>query len=177
MSKLIIAIVLITFVSIFVLVKLDPANSPAGQDSALSIVDDNFNTLNINGEVNNAGSYIVQKDATLEELILAAGGVTTNADDRAYNESIIVTPGVSYYIAPLYAKNDICHTEPLVKVNINTASAEELQTLTGIGQVVSQAIYNYRSQNGLFMYIEEIMQVSGVGNSTFEKIKDYIILR
>jgi len=60
------------------------------------------------------------------------------------------------------------------KININTASQQELETLNGIGPSKAAAIIEYREQNGPFSSIEEIMQVSGIGPATFEKIKDSI---
>ena len=62
------------------------------------------------------------------------------------------------------------------KVSINTATKEELMTLTGIGEAKADAIINYRNENGSFKQIEDIKNVSGIGDSVFEKIKDNIIL-
>lgn len=59
-------------------------------------------------------------------------------------------------------------------ININTASAEELDTLPGIGPSIAQRIVEYRTQNGPFATIDEIINVSGIGPATFEKIKDLI---
>ena len=61
-------------------------------------------------------------------------------------------------------------------VNINTASAEQLRTLPGIGAEKAQSIVEYRTQNGLFSKTEDIMQVSGIGEKLFEKIKDIIVV-
>ncbi|MCD7859106.1 MAG: helix-hairpin-helix domain-containing protein [Firmicutes bacterium] len=60
------------------------------------------------------------------------------------------------------------------RININTATAEELQALSGIGPVLSQRIVEYRVAHGAFASIEEICNVSGIGEVTFQKIADYI---
>lgn len=60
------------------------------------------------------------------------------------------------------------------KININTASVEQLTILTGIGETKAAAIIAYREKNGSFSSIEEIMNVSGIGEKTFEDIKDFI---
>lgn len=60
------------------------------------------------------------------------------------------------------------------KVNINTADAEELTALPGIGEKISERIIEYRTENGLFYSIEEIMEVDGIGEAKFEAIKDMI---
>ena len=60
------------------------------------------------------------------------------------------------------------------KVNINTADSAELQTLTGVGPATAEKIIAYRESNGRFASIEEIKNVSGIGDKTYEKLKDYI---
>ena len=62
------------------------------------------------------------------------------------------------------------------KVNINTASAEELMTLTGIGEAKAESIIRYREENGRFQRIEDLMEISGIKEGVFEKIKDDIII-
>jgi competence protein ComEA len=66
---------------------------------------------------------------------------------------------------------------PGTKININTASAEELDKLPEIGPVKAQAIVDYRNANGKFASPEDIMKVSGIKEGTFAKIKDYIVVR
>lgn len=62
------------------------------------------------------------------------------------------------------------------KININTATSEELQTLDGIGEAKAKAIIEYRDKNGKFEKIEDIKNVSGIGDSVYEKIKDNITI-
>lgn len=60
------------------------------------------------------------------------------------------------------------------KININSAEAEELEMLSGIGSTRAADIVKYREENGNFNQIEDIMEVSGIGEKTFEEIKEYI---
>ena len=63
---------------------------------------------------------------------------------------------------------------PGEKLNINTATAEELMMLPGIGQTLSQAIVAYREENGVFSSVEDIMKVDGIGEGRFAAIEEYI---
>lgn len=60
------------------------------------------------------------------------------------------------------------------RININTAGKEELQALSGIGEALAERIISYREKNGSFYQPEDLMKVSGVGKSKFDKIKDFI---
>lgn len=74
-------------------------------------------------------------------------------------------------------KNEEDIKEDIVQIiNINTATIEELQQLTGIGEVTANSIMEYRLDVGYFVEIEDIMNVSGIGEAKFEKIKDFIIV-
>ena len=90
------------------------------------------------------------------------------ADSSAYNLNTVLENGVTYYIA--YAKEDG------EKVSINTGTIAHLDTLPGIGSVLANRIVSYRNSNGLFESIEEIKNVSGIGDALFEQIKDLICL-
>ena len=63
------------------------------------------------------------------------------------------------------------------KININTADSEELQKLKGIGPSIAERIISFRTSYGDYVTIEEIMEVKGIGEKTFEKIKEYICVK
>ena len=73
--------------------------------------------------------------------------------------------------------NDVCSMSPIAKVCINVASSHQLQTVSGIGATVANAIVSYRTSTASFGRIEELKNVTGIGNATFEKIKNYVTLR
>lgn len=77
---------------------------------------------------------------------------------------------VALSFAPAYAQS----TPPKARININTATATELETLPRIGPVVAQRIVDYRTKNGNFKKVEEIMKVQGIGEKVYEQIKDLI---
>ena len=95
------------------------------------------------------------------------------ADCVEKSESIIVAGNVSTDGSSTNNTTDT-KEESSGLININTASKEQLDTLNGIGSVKAQAIIDYRNQNGNFSKIEDILNVSGIGDTVFAKIKDYI---
>ena len=80
------------------------------------------------------------------------------------------------YIAPLFDPSDVCMTTKFTKVGINSATETELMTLSNIGQSLASSIVSYRQQEGGFLYLEHLMQVSGIGQATFTRIRNYINL-
>ena len=78
--------------------------------------------------------------------------------------------------APCTNQNNSSINQESLKININTASKEELQTLSGIGSSKAEDIIKYREKSGLFKNISEITKVSGIGQTLYEKIKDSITI-
>lgn len=96
---------------------------------------------------------------------------TTAIEAGAQNGQAVQTPA---YLEAEQAKPSETEPSETGKININTADAHELATLPGIGEGLAQRIIEFRTANGPFEIIEEITDVSGVGDVTFEKIKDLI---
>jgi len=111
----------------------------------------------IGGAVANPGIYPLREDDTIEALLLDAG-VKLDAD----------LSHIELYV-PREAEE-----QSLQKIDINRAEPWLLEALPGIGEVLAQRILDYRSENGPFRRIEDLLKVSGIGTATFEKIKDYI---
>lgn len=142
------------------------------------------------GEVQNPAVYKVAKTARVFEVIAVAGGLTEAAAEEYINQALTVSDGQQIYVPSsdeveeilLFEADNVSSNETpdntgeVIKqeVNINTADATELMTLSGIGQAKAQAIIEYRNNNGDFKTIEDIMQIDGIKESVYEKIKDKI---
>jgi competence protein ComEA len=175
MFKVMLGVLFFTIITLVVFLNLDP-NIVTTSTQQVSSIAANYLTASLSGEIQKPGTYILEKQSTLEDLLALAGGTTTNADPLAFHGSLILDGGKSYYIAPTYDPTDVCGTTALVKVGINTANKENLMTLSNIGSSLAEAIITYRQQHGAFSHLEAIMDVSGIGQSTFTRIKNYITL-
>jgi len=131
----------------------------------------------VSGAVNAPGVYELLPGARAYEAIAAAGGLRADADEGYVNQAKEVFDGEQISVpaegeAPELSGEGAGITDG--KVNINTAGAEALVTLSGIGESRAADIIAYRESHGPFASIEEIMQVSGIKEALFEKIKDSI---
>jgi competence protein ComEA len=111
----------------------------------------------IGGAVANPGIYSLKEGDTLQTL-LSDAGIETDAD---LSHIELYVPREGEYQSPQ-------------KIDINRAEPWLLEALPGIGEVLAQRIVDYRSENGPFKIIEDLLKVSGIGEATFEKIEDYI---
>ena len=143
------------------------------------------------GEVNNPGVYEVEAGSILNDVVMMAGGLTPQAASETIDLVYTIDANVSVYIpaqgqesvdseyirAPeqtLWGNNaEDSGPDAASMVNINSASREQLMTLPGIGEVTADAIIEYREQNP-FARIEDIMNVSGIGEAKFNSIRDFI---
>jgi competence protein ComEA len=180
MFKTIIGIVVVTLVILIAMAAVDRVtgaitDTGGGQSSAKE--EDDSLQVTITGEVMRTGTYIVPLGTKLAGLLDSAGGATANADPKAYDSTIILESRESYYIAPIYDNSDTCAATPIAKVCVNTAAKEKLLSCAAFTNSLAAAIVDYRSSNGLFKRLEELKNVSGIGNATFEKCKNYVTLR
>jgi competence protein ComEA len=133
----------------------------------------------VSGAVTRPDVYTLPPDSIVKDALLAAGGPAENADLDRINLALPVSDGQQVYVPRLGEENPpvqppSAQRAPDSKVNINTADLATLDTLPGIGPVIAQRIIDYRQANGPFDRIEGVMDVPGIGESTFEKIRDLI---
>lgn len=135
--------------------------------------------VHISGEINKAGVYEIEDNDRLEDLVNKAGGLTQNANLDSINLSMILEDQMRIIIPNINDAEKIIDQNPVIdsttdeKVNINTASKEELMKLPNIGDKRADSIIEYR-QNNKFENIEDIKKVSGIGNNYFEQMKELI---
>lgn len=160
-----------------------PKENEAGKDKET----DGRAFVYVCGAVKAPGVYELAGSARVYEAITLAGGMRDDAAAEALNQARVVTDGERIYIPTLeelekgIADGDMPKvTEPdssnRGKLNINTAGREELKTLPGIGDSKADSIISYRESNGHFKSIEELMNVEGIKEGVFNKIKDSIIV-
>lgn len=161
--------------------------------------------MDIKGEIINPGIYSLEANSRVIDVINLAGGLTQNANTTVINLSKKITDEmvIIIYSNEQVAnfsktkemeeniqekcqgdtiKNDACietsdeQEQTSQMISLNTASKEELMQLPGIGEAKALDIIKYREENGLFKNIEDIKNVSGIGDSLFAKIKDFITI-
>lgn len=141
-------------------------------------------TVYINGEVKNPGVYKLKQDSRVQDLVKACGGFTNEANSYKLNLAKKLKDEDYIYVDKksdnenLQLQNGLQgETSENAKININTATKEELKTIPGIGDVTAQKIIDYREQNGGFSSIEDLKNVDRIGDKTLEKIKDKADIR
>ena len=139
--------------------------------------------VDVKGAVRHPGVYTMEVGNRVIDAINAAGGYLPDADSRLLNHAMKLTDELLIYV-PLVGEELLDSEISLVLqqntqnddglVNINTADESLLMTINGIGPAKASAIINYRDEHGPFSSPESIMDVSGIGKKTFEKLEHQI---
>lgn len=130
----------------------------------------------VTGSVKAPGVYEVAEGVRLHEVIDRAGGFSSDAAMASLNLARFVFDGEQIHVYSMDEAEATASGQMNEKklISINSANAEELMTLTGIGEAKAEAIIAYREQNGPFRKTEDIMQVTGIKEAMYNKIKDDI---
>ena len=198
-QKFIFIIILAIMIGVIIYSSLYSNNFTYYSDDTLisnDFISNNFNSDTLNSNINANNNIIVyicgavkeNKVVTLKEnsrvcdAIDLVGGLTNDADLTNINLAYILEDGEKIYIPK--KGEDISYnisysptTSNSSKININKASQTELETIPGIGPSTALKIINYRKENGKFNSIEDIKNISGIGDSKFEQIKEYISIK
>lgn len=188
-DKILIAILIVLFAvyGFFVSNKQKYSNTDTLKDSdnkieSNNIVDDSEIFVHIDGEVINPGLYKFNKDERIDDAITKAGGTTENASMKNINlaqkledEMKIFIPSDVSNQGDSNQDNMVTQDDSIKLLNINSATKEELMTLPGIGDIRAESIIKYREESS-FKKIEDLMNISGIGEKTFEALKDLITI-
>jgi competence protein ComEA len=162
------------------------ARTPAGEPVTLQPAPTKAPiVVQVDGAVPRPGVYELPEGSRVQDAVTAAGGLLAEADSAGINLAARLEDGQQLNIPygrefpappeePAFAVAGTAAPSSTELININTASAEELDSLPGIGPTTAQKIIDYRTQHGIFQRIEDIMNVSGIGPATFDRIKDLI---
>jgi competence protein ComEA len=129
-------------------------------------------TVYVSGAVASPGVYDLPPGSRIGEAVKAAGGFVAGTEEDQLNLAAPLKDGDHVDVPGIVTSSHV----NAGRVNINTASVIELDTLPGINPTTAQSIVDYRTQNGPFNAIQDIENVPGIGPATFDKIKDYIFV-
>ena len=197
-KKIIIIIIIIVSISFFIYFKFQNNEEEFYYNEVLmeensTVLEENIEKekikVYITGEINLPGVKELELGARLEDLINVAGGLTKEADIKKVNLAYQLEDGQKIYIPNINDETDEIITtengEGIIEnleessevVNINKADIEDLLKLPGVGESLAQRIINYREENGKFKNIEDLKNVSGIGEKKFESLKEYIVVK
>ena len=138
--------------------------------------------VDIKGAVKNPGVYQMKSGDRVKDALDAAGGLTDEADSQKVNlaqrvedQMVIIVPKVGEEATEIPTGATSKEASKEGKVNINTATVEELKTLKGVGEKKAEAIIEYRKKNGSFKTKEDLMKVRGIGKKLFESFQERIV--
>ena len=142
--------------------------------------------VDLRGEVVNPGVYELQAGSRLDDAVVAAGGLTDDADltqlnlaARLQDGSIVTVPSVAK-LTEVGSGNDVdsggttSGSQPSSLVNLNTANEPELESLPGVGEVTAGRIIEYREANGPFHSVDDLVHIQGISMKTINGLRDLV---
>ncbi len=201
---ILIIIIILLFIGYYIITKvsnsrymnLETEESESIEEKEISseeeIAEEKYIIVHVTGSVKKQGIVKLEEGSRILDAIEKAGGITEKADLSKINLAYTVQDGQKIYVPNINDKEETVSItedagEGIIKednnsnkngkININTASQTELETLNGIGPSIALKIINYRNENGNFKSIEDIKNVPGIGDAKFESIKENISVK
>lgn len=152
--------------------------------------------VHVAGAVKQSGVYRLPPNSRVDDAIRQAGGATAHADLDALNLAEPIADGQKIYVprkgetppptvstavsipsAPKAPRAEQSAPAPRFPIDLNTATAEQLEVIPGIGPVLAQRIVDYRRANGRFHSVEDLLEVSGIGQKRLENMRPYVTVK
>lgn len=164
---------------------IENINQISNQKNEEKIINEPKNKIKIHiaGAVEKEGIVEIEEESRIQDAIEEAGGLKENANLIKINLAKKLEDGEKIYIPYQGEENEESVSEAdesgkkETQININTAGITELTQIPGVGAATAQKIIDYRQKNGKYKTIEEIKNVSGIGEAKYEKIKEYIKIK
>ena len=136
--------------------------------------------IDVIGKVRKPGIVTVPKGSRVHEAIEAAGGLKGRVDTSSLNMARELADGEQLLVgmqpAAVPGSQAAAGGAATTKINLNTATAEQLDTLPGVGPVTAQSILSWRTENGRFSSVEDLLEVKGIGDATLAELRDLVMV-
>lgn len=153
--------------------------------------------VDVKGKVKQPGIYSFSANERVHHIILRAGGFLSDADRNRINLALPLSDGMVVWVPSVTDKTSLGSSLPFpcgealnkpfspsssntssgsAKINLNTASLDQLLSLPGIGEAKAKAILTFREKKGGFKSVEQLLEVTGIGDKMFEKIKEKVVI-
>ncbi|MGA9598537.1 MAG: helix-hairpin-helix domain-containing protein [Acidimicrobiia bacterium] len=152
-----------------------PEPAPLFVDTVAETNDDRI-TVHISGKVMAPGLVVVRAGSRLADAVAAAGGTTRDADLERVNLAAPLQDGQQVVIPGIEEGGATAEPVTDAKIHINTATPSELEQLPGVGPVLAERIAAFRDENGPFDSVEDLLDVSGIGESKLEMLRDSVAI-
>ena len=167
---------LLLLLSVFIVARGNSQPSQALQVTPITIVEPEI-FVDVTGAVNKPGVYTLTGKSRVIDAIKAAGDSAPGADLSTINLARVLNDGEQIYVDSTVVNSNGVRVSKAVRsgpININRATARQLDALDGVGPVIAQRIVDYRKINGSFLSIDDLQKVSGIGAAKFAQIKSKV---
>jgi len=180
-KQLLIALAGVVAVASLVLVAVNRPEPPTGEfsvsaDETVNEVSQQYLYVHVVGEVQSPGMYQLPIGARLVDAVFAAGGLTEEADNASVNLARELTDGEQIIVFSISQEGEAAGTTASGLVSLNRAGDKELEELPGIGPALAGRIIAWREANGGFKSVQDLLKVSGIGESLLSGVIDLVTL-